>query len=108
MPIEDLTVEWKPSDSPFVPVADIHIPAQQFNTPESMASCENMSFNPWHSLAAHKPVGGLNRLRKAVYLAVVRYRREKNETASIHEMATTMPVSQSKSEAETNTEPDNN
>jgi hypothetical protein len=26
-----------------------------------------LAFNPWHALAEHRPMGGINRLRKAVY-----------------------------------------
>ncbi len=33
MPVEDPTVRWKESQAPFVRVADIHIPAQEFDTP---------------------------------------------------------------------------
>ena len=28
-----------------------------------------MAFSPWNGLAEHGPMGGINRLRKAVYLA---------------------------------------
>ena len=68
MPIEDPTVEWKESDSPFVPVARITIPKQKFDTDQQKAFCENLSFSPWHALPDHRPLGGLNRVRRAVYL----------------------------------------
>jgi len=32
--------------------------------------CENLSFNPWHTLPAHEPIGGIQRVRKAVYTAM--------------------------------------
>ena len=32
-----------------------------------MAYCEALSFTPWHSLPEHQPIGGVNRIRKAVY-----------------------------------------
>ena len=76
MPVEDTTVEWSEKDSPFVPLARLDIPAQQFEQNNDV--CENLSFNPWHSLPEHRPIGIMNRLRKAVYLEVSRYRREKN------------------------------
>ncbi len=28
-----------------------------------------MAFSPWNALAEHRPLGGINRLRQAVYLA---------------------------------------
>lgn len=77
MPVEDPTVDWKESDSPFVKVATITVPKQEFDTPPQNDFCEKLSFNPWHALEAHRPIGGLNRIRKAVYLEVSRYRRTK-------------------------------
>lgn len=31
-------------------------------------ACEEMAFTPWHALTAHQPLGGINRLRRQVYL----------------------------------------
>jgi catalase len=76
MPVEDTTVEWLKKDSPFIPVARIEILKQQFEANNDLG--ENMSFNPWHSLPEHKPIGVMNRIRKAVYLGVSRYRRDMN------------------------------
>ena len=76
MPVEDNTVQWLESDSPFVPVARIEIPKQSFV--ENQETCENLSYNPWHSLPAHKPLGVMNRIRKPLYLEVARYRRSMN------------------------------
>ena len=75
MPIEDPTVEWP---SPWQKVATIHIPAQNFDTPEQQAFGENLSFTPWHSLPAHRPLGGVNRTRKEVYRAISKQRHELN------------------------------
>jgi len=74
--VEDNTVQWLESDSPFVPVARIEIPKQSFV--ENQETCENLSYNPWHSLPAHKPLGVMNRIRKPLYLEVARYRRSMN------------------------------
>jgi catalase len=76
MPVEDTTVEWSDDDSPFVPVARIEIQKQTFV--ENQEMCENLSFNPWHSLPEHTPVGVMNRIRKPLYLEVARYRRSMN------------------------------
>jgi catalase len=88
MPVEDVTVEWKESDSPFIPVARIEIDSQDIekagwtgSRPEDNRSsgfCENLSFSPWHALPDHEPVGGLNRARKVVYQNIARYRRCSN------------------------------
>jgi hypothetical protein len=37
-----------------------------------------MSFSPWHGLAAHRPLGGIMRVRKAVYESAKKFRAEKN------------------------------
>jgi len=80
MSIEDPTVEWKESDSPFIPMARITIPAQIFDTPEQMAFCENLSFAPWHALPEHRPIGQFNRIREKVYPASSNYRHTHNQT----------------------------
>jgi catalase len=78
MPVEDPTVRWKESQAPFVPVADIRIPSQQFDTPARNTFCENLAFNPWHAIEDHRPLGGLNRIRKAVYEEIAVYRHAMN------------------------------
>jgi hypothetical protein len=75
MPVEDTTVRWREEDSPFVTVARIEIPAAAIARNMENNFCENLSFTPWHSLPEHEPVGGLNRIRKAVYQGISRYRR---------------------------------
>lgn len=78
MPIEDTSVQWKESDASFQTVAHIQVPAQDFDTPDQNLMCDNLSFSPWHGIEAHRPIGGTNRLRKAVYEAVSAYRLERN------------------------------
>jgi hypothetical protein len=75
MPIEDPTIEWKEAKSPFVPVARIEIPAQ---TPEAAESCEARSYTPWHSIAEHRPLGGVSRVRKVVYQTISKLRHQLN------------------------------
>ena len=78
MPIEDATVAWDEAVSPFRKVATIDIPPQQFESPARMELCENLAFNPWHSLAVHRPLGGLNRARKELYRQLADFRHERN------------------------------
>lgn len=80
MPIEDATVLWKESNSPFLPVANITIIQQIFDTPEQQQFCENLSFSPWNALEAHRPIGALNRARQFVYEASSNYRHQLNGT----------------------------
>jgi len=85
MPIEDPTVRWQESQSPYVRVADVHIPAQQFDTPARNTFCENLAFTPWHAIEDHRPLGGLNRIRKAVYEEIAVYRHAMNHNQTYRE-----------------------
>lgn len=74
MPIEDASVEWKEHDSPYIAVARIRIPPQAMAGPEQISSCERMTFNPWHALADHRPIGNYNRARKTIYQTMAAFR----------------------------------
>jgi hypothetical protein len=72
MPVEDTSVEWNEEVSKPIPVATLTIGMQDVDSPEGRAlteECETMTFSPWNALAEHRPMGGINRLRQAVYLA---------------------------------------
>lgn len=74
-PIEDGAVEWKESDSPWLAVATLTIPAQNTLDPNGRATRERvdtLAFNPWHAPAAFRPLGNLNRARRTVYAASAR------------------------------------
>lgn len=74
--IEDASTVWDESQTPYINVARITIPAPQrkVNGPQRIKHCERLAFTPWHCLADHQPLGSINRLRKAVYLASVDHR----------------------------------
>jgi hypothetical protein len=63
-PIEDTLEAWDEEESPSTRVARITIPKQSFGSPAQLEFCENLSFNPWHGLEAHRPLGGINRARR--------------------------------------------
>jgi hypothetical protein len=75
MPIEDASVEWREEDSPYRLVARVRIPQQSIDGPNSAAACEQMSFNPWHALTEHRPLGNYNRARRAIYTALAAFRQ---------------------------------
>lgn len=75
MPIENPTVPWP---APFIKLAELKIPSQVFDTPEQREFGENLSFNPWHSLPEHRPLGSFNRARRRVYEALSKFRHERN------------------------------
>ncbi len=63
--IEDATKFWPYDEFPPQAVARLIIPGPQ---PDQL-DCEKNFFTPWHSIKEHQPLGGINRLRKAAYLA---------------------------------------
>lgn len=78
MLVEDSMTEWDEKAAPFYQIATIHIPKQNFDTPEQNKFCENLSFTPWHALPAHKPLGAVNRMRKVIYENISRVRHDMN------------------------------
>lgn len=99
MPVEDPSVAWDEAVSPFIPVAKLTVPKQVFDSERQMAYCEALSFTPWHSLPEHQPIGGVNRIRKAVYerASTLRHtansmpRREPNSFADFTDAAPSRP-----------------
>ncbi len=71
MPIEDASVEWESSASPYRRVARITIPKQAVSRD---SECERTSFNPWHARREHQPLGNFNRARRAIYTAMAAFR----------------------------------
>lgn len=83
MPIEDPTVEWSEEDSPFIPIARVHIPMQEFDSAKQNDMCEAMSFNVWHGVKGMEPISYFNQLRREVYLHTAAYRRVRNDMKAI-------------------------
>ncbi len=78
MPIEDAQVEWDEEQSPFRKVATLELPKQLFVSRTREEFCENLAFNPWQTLAEHRPLGGLNRARRELYDELAAFRHAKN------------------------------
>jgi len=78
-PIEDNKIEWREGDAPPVRVARITLPPQDVTAAAREAFCENLSFNPWHGLQAHRPLGAVNRVRRKVYLEISKHRHALNK-----------------------------
>eukprot|EP01087_Luapelamoeba_hula_P006965 TRINITY_DN1704_c0_g1_i2.p1 TRINITY_DN1704_c0_g1~~TRINITY_DN1704_c0_g1_i2.p1 ORF type:complete len:1532 (-),score=208.78 TRINITY_DN1704_c0_g1_i2:397-4689(-) len=74
-PIEDPTVSWPGG---WAKVATITIPQQQFLYRSQIDYCRSLSFNPWHSLVEHKPLGLVNYARKPAYASGASTRRKYN------------------------------
>jgi len=76
-PIEDTSVDWPVADSPYRTIATIRLPRQAAYGPDRVRYFDEvMTFRPAHSLAAHRPLGGVMRARMQVYQALsdVRHR----------------------------------
>src|SRR5215469_6720855 len=83
MPIEDATVKWPERLSPYVTVATLRLPAQRFDSDAQLAFADNLSYNPWHSLAEHRPLGNQNRARRPMYWQLSRLRQSMNQKAHV-------------------------
>jgi hypothetical protein len=71
-PIEDGAVEWTETASPPLRVATLTIPRQDIDAADGRATqrlVDQIAFNPWHTTEQFRPLGNLNRARKAVYRA---------------------------------------
>jgi hypothetical protein len=80
MPVENASVRWPERLSPFVPVAVLRLPCQTFDSPAQLAFAHNLSYNPWHCIPEHRPLGNQNRGRRRIYQALSRLRQEMNAT----------------------------
>jgi hypothetical protein len=92
MPVEIASAEWSEEESPFVTVATLTALPQEAYSPERRVFVDEvLSFNPWHALAAHRPLGNVMRARKKSYKASSQYRHAMNarpatEPKSIEEL----------------------
>jgi len=77
MSIDDVTVSWSETESPFMTVGRLTVKHQEINFEQQCDFCENLSFAPWNGLEVHRPVGALNRLRILVYPIVANFRHQK-------------------------------
>ena len=83
MPIEDAAVVWEEARAPFITLARIRIEAGA--GPEAIDNnCEAMTFNPWQSLAEHRPLGGINRTRRPIYAEIGAFRQRENNRRGSH------------------------
>jgi hypothetical protein len=83
MPIENASVIWSERRSPPVTVARLRLPAQRFDTPEQHAFARTLSFQPWHCVAEHRPLGNQNRARRTIYYELSKLRQRMNGDARV-------------------------
>lgn len=67
-PIEDPTVEWNESEAPFRRIGTVRVAAQDSWDPARVQQInEETRFGVWTGIAAHQPLGNINRARNAPY-----------------------------------------
>ena len=78
MPIENAGVLWPERLSPRLSAATLRIPRQKFDSAAQLDFARRLSYNPWHSIAEHRPLGNQSRARRRIYLELSRLRHEMN------------------------------
>jgi hypothetical protein len=78
MPIENAAVLWPQRLSPRVSVATLRIPKQTFASPAQIAFARRLSYNPWHCIAEHRPLGNQSRARRRMYYELSKLRHQMN------------------------------
>ncbi|MFC0254530.1 catalase family protein [Massilia consociata] len=87
MPVEDASVAWPEELSPYVAVARLRVDPQPSWDPVASPKLEDeTAFDPWNCVAAHRPLGAINRARREV-MAVSREVRTGFNRCPIHEPA---------------------
>ncbi|MDB6100027.1 MAG: hypothetical protein JWO52_26, partial [Gammaproteobacteria bacterium] len=78
MPIENAAVLWPEKLSPRVSAATLRIPRQKFDSPAQINFEKRLSYNPWHCIPEHRPLGNQSRARKRMYFALSMLRHQMN------------------------------
>ena len=78
MPIENNGVFWPVTLSPRIPAAVLRIPKQKFDSPEQLAFARVLSYNPWHCIPEHRPLGNQSRARLRLYHELSTLREKMN------------------------------
>ena len=79
MPIENNAVLWPEKLSPRVSVATLRLPRQTFDSPSQMEFAKLLSYNPWHTIAEHRPLGNQSRARHRMYQTLSNLRHSMND-----------------------------
>jgi hypothetical protein len=80
MPIENNAVLWPVELSPRVSAATLRIPRQTFNSLAQINFEKVLSYNPWHCIAEHRPLGNQSRARHRMYKVLSTLRQSMNGT----------------------------
>jgi len=79
-PIEDTAVAWSEEKSRPVRIATLVLPRRDLTDIDALGErrvIDEAGFNPWNTTAEFRPLGHLNRARKAVYDASLAHRQQR-------------------------------
>ena len=80
MPVEDAAVLWEVEKSPHRAIATLRFDSQDpYSPPRQVFGDDVLSFNPWNGVEAHRPLGGIMRIRRAAYERSSTYRHAQND-----------------------------
>ncbi|WP_132734827.1 catalase family protein [Sphingomonas sp. PP-F2F-A104-K0414] len=78
-PVEDATVRWDEQDAPFLRVGMVRAAAQDSWSDDHVRRInEESRFSVWTGIAAHRPLGNINRVRKDTYRHSADFRARTN------------------------------
>lgn len=78
MPIENAGILWPERLSPRIPVATLRLPRQSSDYMGQLAFARRLSYNPWHCIPEHRPLGNQSRARRQMYAALAELRQSMN------------------------------
>jgi len=78
MPVEQTTVVWPESLSPYVTVAKLRLPQQDIGGEDNFEKMDKTSMAPWRVTEEHRPLGSIMRSRLEVYRESSKLRHEAN------------------------------
>lgn len=78
MLIDDAQQVWSVEESPYIAIAELHLPQQDICAIGQPEFGSNLAFNIWRTLAVHEPLGSIAHVRKSVYAASAEARHQAN------------------------------
>ena len=81
MPVEDVTVRWSETLSPFVTVAKLRLPRQDIGADDNFDKMDATSMTAWRVTEEHRPLGNIMRSRKEAYRQSSILRHQANHQA---------------------------
>lgn len=83
MPVEDAGVTWEEGRSPHQTVATIFLPRQEtYSDGRRIYADDVLSFDPWHAIEAHRPLGSIMRSRRKAYRSSSVFRHTMNRVTA--------------------------